>query len=210
MGEPGPPSTVAPLRHPMQLSPTRRPYHHSMIIEVTGAFAAAAARVRPHPCAKRLWLADIVLAENGSPVQIVFGGERAVKEGEFVPFAPPGAKVTVYDEVKRTASVKRIRARNYRGQRSYGMLCSSDELGWTSDGPDEVAVLRNVRLGQRLDDVPDAQIHRMVREWDRARKFARTRTAQAPSGALLLSMRPTNGAGQPRSAARLSLQAASA
>jgi hypothetical protein len=34
------------------------------------------------------------------------------------------------------------------------MLCSLDELGWLRNGPDEVAVLRDLALGQSLDDLP--------------------------------------------------------
>jgi len=34
------------------------------------------------------------------------------------------------------------------------MLCSLDELGWTVEGPDEVAILRWLAPGDSLDGIP--------------------------------------------------------
>lgn len=57
---------------------------------------------------------------------------------------------------------KKMRSRRYRGMRSHGMLCSLNELGWTFDGPDEVATLRNVNPGAPLDEVPPSKRFNIV------------------------------------------------
>lgn len=90
-----------------------------------------AVNVRAHPRGELLWLTDVDLGNGSPPVQIVFGGDRLVTAGDYVPVAPPGAHVTVrYPDL--TVRVKKMRARNYRGERSHGMLCSLDE--WAGSG----------------------------------------------------------------------------
>jgi tRNA-binding EMAP/Myf-like protein len=115
------------------------------------------------------------LGGNAGPVQIVFGGERMLLKGELVPAAPPGSWA-----IMRRPGIgirrKKMRVRNYRGQRSHGMLCSLDELGWTRRGPDEVAVLRGVTPGQRLDDLPSHWRPEVVVGWERAKLMATVRT----------------------------------
>ncbi|GAB2531644.1 hypothetical protein [Nocardia heshunensis] len=109
-----------------------------------GVVVARVLEVRPHPNAERIWLATVDLGD-GSKHQVVYGGQRPDMEGELVPAAPPGA---------RLPGRKKMRRRNYRGMSSYGMLCSSDELGWTFNLVDEVAILdpnSGLVPGQSLD-----------------------------------------------------------
>jgi len=123
-----------------------------VLVVDSGAIVGRVLRTGAHPNGKRIWLACVDLG-NGEPVQIVFGGEYEVRPAELVPVAPPGARVTALNglTVPRT---KKMRKRKYRGERSHGMLCSLDELGWTVDGPDEVAVLRGLEPGDSLDGIP--------------------------------------------------------
>lgn len=106
-----------------------------------GVVAGRVLAVNPHPNADFIRLATVDLG-RGQAVQIVFGGPPIVRSGHLVPVAVPGA---------RLPGVKKMRRRNYRGQSSYGMLCSLAELGWDPAGPDEVALLRNVQPGDSLD-----------------------------------------------------------
>jgi tRNA-binding EMAP/Myf-like protein len=99
--------------------------------------------VRPHPNAHRIRLAQVDLGV-GEPVQIVFGGPPIVRRGDLVPVAPPGSRLPGRDKMRR---------RSYRGESSYGMLCSLAELGWNLHAPDEVALLRNVAPGDSLDEL---------------------------------------------------------
>lgn len=100
-------------------------------IVVIGAVAGRVISVRRHPGADRLWIATVDIGT--AKLIIVHGGTRELAAGDMVPVAPPGA---------RLLTRRRMRARNYRGQRSQGMLCSAAELGWAIAGPDEVAVIR--------------------------------------------------------------------
>ena len=107
-----------------------------------GVVVAQVIEVLPHPNAEFIRLAVIDLGD-GIERQVVYGGQRQLHPGDLVPAAPPGAYVACKGKMRR---------RNYRGQSSYGMLCSTDELGWTDDGPDEVAVLApDLRVGESLD-----------------------------------------------------------
>ncbi|WP_280274465.1 hypothetical protein [Nocardia wallacei] len=121
-----------------------------------GVVVARIVEVRPHPLGTRDRLAVIDLG-NETKQQVVFGGKRELSSGQLVPAAPPGA---------RLPGRKKMRRRRYREEWSFGMLCSSDELGWTAGGPDEVVVLDPnfttppLRAGQSLDFVTDLPILR--------------------------------------------------
>lgn len=110
-----------------------------MPVVTSGAVVGRVLQVADHPNAHSLWLADIDIGT--SKLKVVFGGTRKLQPGDLVAVAPPGA---------RLSTGKRIRTRRYRGQRSEGMCCSTNELGWTTDGPDAVAVLGRGEPGQPL------------------------------------------------------------
>lgn len=124
-----------------------------MIIRTAGAVVGQVVQVRDHSGAQKIWLALVNLGCRKSPVQIVFGGQHKVSEGDLVPVAPPGALVTFRPLVFSIPTTKKMRKRKFRGESSHGMLCSLNELGWASHGPDEVAVLCNLRSGDSLDDI---------------------------------------------------------
>jgi tRNA-binding EMAP/Myf-like protein len=117
-------------------------------LALRGVVVAKVVKVDEHPAADLIWLARVTWdpAERQEH-QVVFGGELKLKPGDLVPAAPPGS---------RLGERKRMRTRTYRGQRSHGMLCSTDELGWTVSGDDRVAVLRQesgFAVGASLDAV---------------------------------------------------------
>ncbi len=109
--------------------------------------------MRPHPEGTFIWLADVDMRDDCCPHQIVFGGKRELSGGELVAVAPPGSRAIV-ELPGGGEQRKKMRVRSYRGERSHGMLCSLDELGWTRLGLIEVAVLRDLAPGQSLDDIP--------------------------------------------------------
>lgn len=108
---------------------------------VSGAVVARIVEVWPHPHADLLWVADIDPG-TGWLKRVVHGGTRRLLPGDLVAYAPVGA---------RLSTGRGMRTRSYRGVRSEGMLCSLNELGWTHDGPDEVAVLHDLTPGHPLD-----------------------------------------------------------
>ena len=101
--------------------------------------------VATHPNADKLFVATVDVGNNQNK-PIVFGGDYRLKPGEMAAVALPGT---------RLPSGEKIRPRNWRGIKSYGELLSSDELGWTVNGPDEVAILEptECRLGQSLGPI---------------------------------------------------------
>lgn len=126
-------------------------FHSTRVLVVSGTIAGWVTNVIAHPNGQRIWLACVLLGSDRAPVQIVFGGGHRIRAGDFVPVAPPGAKVIIERQPLSVPKPKKMRVRGFRGERSHGMLCSLDELGWAFDGPDEVATLRNVLPGEPLD-----------------------------------------------------------
>lgn len=108
-------------------------------VVISGAVVGCIVEVEDHPNADRLWLAVVDIGDR--KLRIVFGGTRKVLPGDLVAVAPPGA---------RLSTGRRMRTRRYRGRPSQGMLCSSNELGWTTTGPDAVHVLTSGYPGQPL------------------------------------------------------------
>lgn len=110
---------------------------------IDGGVVGKIVDVCDHPNAQHLWLAQVDCGQTGT-VQIVFGGRRNLEAGDLVPVAPPGSRCSVKGKMRR---------RRYRGEPSHGMLCSLDELGWIAAGPDVVAKLKNVLVGDSLDEL---------------------------------------------------------
>jgi tRNA-binding EMAP/Myf-like protein len=157
-----------------------------VIIGITGAITGRVDKVRPHPRGKFIWLADVDLGDGNGSVQIVFGGDHELLGGELVPVAPPGSRAVVqYPDGSH--KIKKMRARRYRGERSHGMLCSLDELGWISGGPNEVAVLYNLTPGQSLDYLPPNRWPEVVVEWERAKQMEKEAAAKMRAGIRLAS-----------------------
>jgi phenylalanyl-tRNA synthetase beta chain len=97
-----------------------------------GTMAALVVRVAPHPDGQKIFLADVSFGDEKT-YQVVYGGWRRLNPGDLVAAAPPGA---------RLPNGIKMRRRRFRGEPSYGMLCSAEEMGWPPTGRDEVAVLR--------------------------------------------------------------------
>jgi hypothetical protein len=135
-----------------------------------------------------IWLADVGLGNGTTPLQIVFGGDHKLTGGELVPVAPPGSWATM-----RRPGIcdkrKKMRVRSYRGERSHGMLCSLDELGWIRGGPNEVAIFCDLEPGQSLDDLPRHQRPEVVVGWERA-KLMEKKARPPLAGSLTCRRRP--------------------
>ncbi len=99
--------------------------------------------VSRHRNANKLYIAIVDVARE-QYIQIIFGGDTILCSGDTVAVALPGT---------RLPSGEKIRARNYRGMRSYAEILSRDELFGTIGGPDEILLLQQYsnRIGESID-----------------------------------------------------------
>jgi tRNA-binding EMAP/Myf-like protein len=96
-----------------------------------GVVAGKVIEVSVHPNGEYIRLATVDIGPI--KVQVVFGGPAVVAAGDLVPVALPGVRLPGRKKMRRT---------KFRGEVSHGMFCSTSELGWEADGPDEVALLK--------------------------------------------------------------------
>ena len=84
------------------------------------------AEITPHPDADKLVLCKVALGDPGDEMlrEIVCGGSNVVK-GMTVAVARPGAKVRWHGE----GDLVELKKAKVRGVESYGMICSSSEIG---------------------------------------------------------------------------------
>jgi phenylalanyl-tRNA synthetase beta chain len=124
-------------------------------VEVGGAALVVAriTAVAPVPGSSHLQFADIDL--GGVPAELsafstvpgtvrVMTGAPNVREGQLVPYAPPGSRPPAMDDA--------LGVRTIRGHKSPGMLCSAIELG-VGDDADGILILEEGTPGQPLGEV---------------------------------------------------------
>ena len=120
------------------LTPAAPPFNNVVIAEILSA--------EKHPDADRLRVCQVDVGE-AAPVTIVCGAPNAAA-GLKVPCARPGAKLPEFE----------IKVAKVRGVESFGMLCSTKELGLEGavDGlmvlPDDAPVGEDFRSWLKLDD----------------------------------------------------------
>jgi phenylalanyl-tRNA synthetase beta chain len=105
--------------------------------------------VRDHPNAEKLCVAIVDGGEG--PVQVVVG-VRNMAPGDLVPWARPGSRVPMLD--------RPLEAKELRGERSNGMLCSPREVGVSQEHESGILLLEDgleagadLKAALGLDDV---------------------------------------------------------
>lgn len=103
-------------------------------------------KIEKHPDADKLIICQVQISEEGDQVQIVTGASN-VKEGDKVPVVLDGGRVagSAHDDKPHPDGIK-IKKGKLRGVESFGMMCSIDELGSTTDmypdaAPDGIYIL---------------------------------------------------------------------
>ena len=91
-------------------------------------------KIEPHPDADKLIICQVQVDESGKEIQIVTGAPN-VKEGDKVPVVLEGGRVAAShkDGGGKVAGGVKIKKGKLRGIESFGMMCSIDELGSTTD-----------------------------------------------------------------------------
>lgn len=92
-------------------------------------------KLKPHPNADKLKIAMVDVGEK-DPVKVVCGGVN-LKEGQTIPFAPPGAYVRWHGE----GDLVKLEAAKIRGEESFGMICAGEEIGLPPAPPEGITVL---------------------------------------------------------------------
>ena len=103
-------------------------------------------KIEKHPDADKLIICQVQIDEAGEQVQIVTGASN-VKEGDKVPVVLDGGRVagSAHDDKPHPDGIK-IKKGKLRGVESFGMMCSIDELGSSTDmypdaAPDGIYIL---------------------------------------------------------------------
>lgn len=89
-------------------------------------------KIEKHPDADKLVICQVQISEDGEEVQIVTGAAN-VKEGDKVPVVLDGGHVASSHKDGENENGFKIKKGKLRGVESFGMMCSIEELGSTTD-----------------------------------------------------------------------------
>lgn len=108
------------------------------------------AELKKHPNADKLQIAMTSIGEK-EPVQIVCGGIN-LKKGMIVAVSLPGSKVRWHGE----GDLVEMKQAKVRGEKSFGMICSSNEIGLENMFPcsgeeiTDLSGIKGIKIGQPL------------------------------------------------------------
>ncbi len=109
-----------------------------------GLVVGCVVELKAHPNADKLKIAMTDIG-TGTNVQIVCGGLN-IAQGQIVAVAPPGAVVKWHGEEEMT-----LKETEVRGEKSYGMICAAEEIGFEKLATDEPIIW------DMSDMIPDAK-----------------------------------------------------
>ena len=89
-------------------------------------------KIEKHPDADKLVICQVQIDEEGTEMQIVTGASN-VKEGQKVPVVLDGGHVASSHKDGESENGFKIKKGKLRGVESFGMMCSIEELGSTTD-----------------------------------------------------------------------------
>ncbi len=89
-------------------------------------------KIEKHPDADKLVVCQVQINEDGEEVQIVTGASN-VKEGQKVPVVLDGGHVASSHKDGESENGFKIKKGKLRGVESFGMMCSIEELGSSTD-----------------------------------------------------------------------------
>ena len=89
-------------------------------------------KIEKHPDADKLVICQVQIDEDGAEVQIVTGASN-VAEGQKVPVVLDGGHVASSHKDGESENGFKIKKGKLRGVESFGMMCSIEELGSTTD-----------------------------------------------------------------------------
>lgn len=89
-------------------------------------------KIEKHPDADKLIICQVQIDEEGNEIQIVTGAPN-VKEGDKVPVVLDGGRVASSHKDGENENGFKIKKGKLRGVESFGMMCSIEELGSSTD-----------------------------------------------------------------------------
>ncbi len=85
-------------------------------------------KIEKHPNADKLVICQVQVDKDGESVQIVTGADN-IKEGDIIPVVLAGGRVAGSHDGKMIKGGMKIKKGKLRGEESFGMMCSIEELG---------------------------------------------------------------------------------
>ena len=85
-------------------------------------------KIEKHPNADKLVICQVQVSKDGHTVQIVTGADN-ITEGDVVPVVLDGGRVAGSHTGEMTTGGIKVKKGKLRGEESFGMLCSIEELG---------------------------------------------------------------------------------
>jgi len=116
--------------------------------QLENVFVGKVIRIFPHPNADKLKLVDVELEKE--KVKVVCGGTN-LELGMLVALAKPGAMIRWHGQ----GELIKLEPAKVRGEKSYGMICASDEIGLKDVFPTELGEIldltaEKLKVGQPL------------------------------------------------------------
>ncbi|WP_343210601.1 phenylalanine--tRNA ligase subunit beta [Anaerolentibacter hominis] len=117
----------------MTLSGTKVEGYEKLDADLDNIIVGKIVKIEKHPDADKLIICQVQISEEGENVQIVTGAPN-VSEGDLVPVVLDGGRVAgSHHDGGATPGGIKIKKGKLRGVESYGMMCSIDELGSSTD-----------------------------------------------------------------------------
>ena len=118
----------------MTLSGTKVEEYEKLDASLENIIVGKINKIEPHPDADKLIICQVQIDEEGKEVQIVTGAPN-VKENDKVPVVLEGGRVAAShkDGGGKVEGGVKIKKGKLRGIESFGMMCSIDELGSSTD-----------------------------------------------------------------------------
>jgi EMAP domain len=137
------PNKTAEILTDIGLEVEKIEHHENIKGGLNGLIVGQIKRINKHPNADKLNITKVDIGEN-KEFQIICGAPN-LQEGQKVVIAKPGT--TIYPSKGNSIKIKKTKI---RGEESYGMICSEQEIGLGDDNNGIIILKNNIKIGDDL------------------------------------------------------------